>query len=76
MFVPPTFFDIQPHFVVHLVEDVELRGPIQARWLYFLERYMKDLKNFVWTYLEGSINEGDLAKEAFLFGKLLSWVNP
>jgi hypothetical protein len=39
-----TFFYIIPHLLVHLLEEVELVGPIQSRWLYFIERYMKILK--------------------------------
>ena len=47
MSMPPTFFNIMLHFVVYFVEEVEPRGPVQARWLYLLEMYMKDLKNVV-----------------------------
>ena len=46
MSLPPTFFNIMLRFVVYFVEEVELCGPIQARWSYLLEMYMKDLKNF------------------------------
>ena len=45
MSMPPTFFNIMLHFVVYFVEEVEPRGPVQARYL--LKMYMKDLKNVV-----------------------------
>lgn len=43
----PSFLDIQVHLVVHLVEEVALCGPISSRWMYFIERYMKQLKGWV-----------------------------
>ena len=45
--LPPSLFDIQFHLIVHLVEEVELVGPVSARLMYFLKRYMKTLKGFV-----------------------------
>ena len=45
--MPPHFFDIMPHLLVHLPEDVELGGPVHSIWLYFLERYMRTLKSMV-----------------------------
>ena len=44
---PPTFFNIMPHFVAYLAKEVELYGLVQARWLYFLERFTTHLRNFV-----------------------------
>ena len=79
MEMPPTFFDIMPHLVVHLAEEVELAGPVHARWLYFLERYMLDLKKLVRqnTHPEGSMAEGYLAKEALFYcTDLISQMNP
>ena len=45
--MPPHFFDIMPHLLVHLPQDVELGGPVHSIWLYFLERYMRTLKSMV-----------------------------
>ena len=77
--MPPHFFDIMPHLLVHLPEEVELGGPVHSRWLYFLERYMKTLKSMVRqkNYPEGSMSEGYLAQESlFYFGEMLTRLNP
>ena len=75
--MPPTFFNIMLHFVVYFVEEVEPRGPVQARWLYLLEMYMKDLKNDVGqkTYLEGSMDEVIWQRRHFFCEKLLTLVD-
>lgn len=44
---PPSFFDIMSHLVVHLVEEVEICGPVHTRWMYPIERYLKTLKGYV-----------------------------
>ena len=44
---PPALFDIQVHLLIHLVEEVEIGGTIHARWMYWVERYMKVLKGYV-----------------------------
>jgi hypothetical protein len=77
--MPPHFFDIMPHLLVHLLEEVELGGPVHSRWLYFLERYMKTLKSMVRQKKnpEGSMSEGYLAQESlFYFGEMLTRLNP
>ncbi|CAM6086372.1 unnamed protein product [Calypogeia fissa] len=43
----PSFFDMQLHVVCHLVDEVALAGPVHARWMYWVERYMKVLKDWV-----------------------------
>jgi hypothetical protein len=44
---PPNFFDIMPHLVVHLVEEVDICGPVHARWCYGVERYLGVLMKYV-----------------------------
>ena len=44
---PPSFFDIMTYLPYHLVQELDLYGPISARWMYPIERYMKTLKNHV-----------------------------
>ena len=46
-YFPPSFFDIMIHLMVHLVREIRLCGPILARWMYGIERYMKVLKGYV-----------------------------
>ncbi len=58
--LPPSFFDIQPHQIVHFPGEVALAGPIHYRWMYYLERYMKVMKGWVRQRArpEGSMAEG------------------
>ena len=77
--MPPYFFDIMPHLLVHLPEEVELGSPMHSRCLYFLERHMKTLKSMVRqkNHPEGSMSEGHLAQESlFYFGEMLTRINP
>jgi hypothetical protein len=63
--MPPSFFDIQPHQIVHLPGEVALAGPIHYRWMYYLERYMKVMKGWVRQRArpEGSMAEGYVISE-------------
>jgi hypothetical protein len=38
MNLPPSFFDIQPHHVIHLPGELRMAGPVRPRWMYFVER--------------------------------------
>ncbi|MCO5580231.1 hypothetical protein L7F22_034097 [Adiantum nelumboides] len=44
---PTSILNIQVHLLVHLVDEVEIAGTVHARWMFFLERFMKTLKGFV-----------------------------
>jgi hypothetical protein len=46
---PPAFFDISVHLVIHLVDQMEICGPVSNCWCYPLERYMSVMKSFVRT---------------------------
>jgi hypothetical protein len=69
MTMPPTFFDIQPHLIIHLVREIDLAGPVRYRWMYFAERYMKRLKDWVRQQArpESSMAEGYITYEALGF---------
>ena len=69
--LPPSFFDCQIHLLVHLVEEVELCGPVHCRWMYWLERYMQVLKGYIRNRArpEGSMAEGYLAAESMFYCK-------
>jgi hypothetical protein len=56
----PSFFDIMTHLPYHLVEELDLCGPVITRWMYPVERYMKTLKGYVWNMArpEASMAEG------------------
>ena len=66
---PPSFFDIMVHLPIHLENEVRLGGPVQFRWMYYMERYLGDLKSFVRNRSrpEGSIAEAYLVKESLTF---------
>ena len=38
--LPPSFFDIMEHLPIHLAEEAKLGGPVQYRWMYYIERYV------------------------------------
>ena len=31
---PPSFFDVMEHMLVHLVDEIEICGPVGGRWMY------------------------------------------
>eukprot|EP00249_Psilotum_nudum_P001266 c13644_g1_i1 orf=68-310(+) len=44
---PSSIMTIQPHLLVHIVDEVAIAGTIHGRWMFYLERFMKTLKDFV-----------------------------
>jgi hypothetical protein len=34
---PPSFFDIMTHLLYHLVQELDLCGPVSTRWMYPVE---------------------------------------
>ena len=44
---PPGFFVVMTHLVVHLVDELEICGPVHARWCYSVERYLGVLTKYV-----------------------------
>ncbi|XP_076906697.1 uncharacterized protein LOC143562903 [Bidens hawaiensis] len=66
---PPAFFDIMVRLPIHLVNEVRLGGPVQYRWMFFMERYLCKLKSYVRNKSrpEGSIAEGYLIEECLNF---------
>ena len=66
---PTSILTIQVHLLVHLVDKVEITGIVHARWMFFLERFMKNLKVFVIQRAQpkGSMVEGWLVQELCVF---------
>ena len=66
---PPAFFDIMQHLLVHLVDEVEMCGPVGGRWMYPYERYLGTLKSYVRSRVhpEASMANGYAAEEALGF---------
>ncbi len=44
---PPRFFDMMTHLIIHLVDELEICGPIGAMWCYPMGRYLLVLKRYV-----------------------------
>ena len=66
---PPAFFDIMQHTLIHLVDEIEVCGPVGGRWMYPCERYLGNLKSFVRSkaHPEASMANGYAAEEALGF---------
>jgi hypothetical protein len=66
---PPSFFDIMQHSLIHLVDELEVCGPVGGRWMYPCERYLGNLKSYVRSkaHPEASMANGYAAKEALGF---------
>ena len=76
---PHSILTSQTHLMVHLIEDMSLCGPVSTRWMFFLERFMKTLKDFVRQNArpEGSMSEGWLIQEGLVFiSQYLDRVDP
>jgi hypothetical protein len=41
------FFDLMTHLLIHLIDELEICGPVGARWCYLVERYLNVLNKYV-----------------------------
>jgi hypothetical protein len=57
MCFPPSFFDMQQHLMIHLVDQILTLGPLYLHSMFPYERCMAMLKSYVWNraHPEGSI---------------------
>jgi hypothetical protein len=69
MWFPPGFFDIMTRLLINLVEDLDVCGPVGARWCYPIERFMAILKHYVRNKAkpEGCMAMGYMYDEALGF---------
>ena len=44
---PRSILVSQVHLLLQLVEEIAICGVIDSRWMFFLERFLKTLKDFV-----------------------------
>jgi hypothetical protein len=44
--LPTSFMELQVHLLINLPDEVELARVLSCHWMFFLERYMKNLKGF------------------------------
>lgn len=45
--MPPSFFGVMSHMVLHLVVKLELSGSVHTRWMYNVEKMNKVLKGYL-----------------------------
>ena len=64
-----TIVTSQLHLIVHLVDKITLCGTIHTRWMFFLEHFMKTLKDFVRQSIrpERSMAKGWLIQESLVY---------
>ncbi|KAM3320213.1 hypothetical protein P3S67_007413 [Capsicum chacoense] len=55
----PSFFDGMVHLEIHLANKAKLGGPVQFRWMYFIEIFLRTLKGYV---RNKSVQEDQLLK--------------
>jgi hypothetical protein len=65
MCFPPSFFDMQQHLMIHLVDQILTLGPLYLYSMFPYERYLVVLKYYVRNraHPEGSIMEGYTTEE-------------
>ena len=66
---PPAFFNVMEHLPLHLPRELYWCGPVHARWMYSVERYLGHLKSLVRNKArpEGSMAMGYMYEEALGF---------
>jgi hypothetical protein len=59
MCFPPSFFDIMPHQMMHMVDQIQELGLVCLHQMWTYERFMSTLNRYVdnRAYLEGSMIE-------------------
>ena len=66
---PPSFFNIMTHLIVHLVEEIQVLGPVFLHNMFPFERFMAVLKKYIHNRArpEGSISKGYGTEEVIEF---------
>ena len=61
------FFNAQENYLIHQVEEIEMRGPVHTRYMF--ERHLKSLKDLVRQRArpEGSIAEGYMIYQIMIY---------
>jgi hypothetical protein len=67
--LPTSFMDLQSHFLIHLPDEVKLSRLLSSHLMFFLEKYMKNLKGFLRQREkpEGSMANGYILYESFYY---------
>ena len=66
MCFPPSFFDIMPHLMMHMVDQIQELGTVYLHEMWTYERFMSTLNRYVHNraYPEGSMIEAYTIEEA------------
>jgi hypothetical protein len=66
---PPGFFNLMEHLLIHIPYEAKVGGPVQYRWMYHIERALKNLRGMVRNKarVKGCIAEAFLLKEVSYF---------
>jgi hypothetical protein len=66
MCFPPSYFDIMPHLMMHMVNQIQQLGPVYLHLMWTYERFMSTLKTYVHNraYPENSMIEAYTTEEA------------
>jgi hypothetical protein len=66
---PPSFFDLMPHLLVHIVHEMKYQGLVFLHQMYPFERFMTVLKKYVHnrSHLEGCMIQGWATEEVIEF---------
>ncbi|MCO5614259.1 hypothetical protein L7F22_068539 [Adiantum nelumboides] len=67
--LPTSFFDIQVHILIHLVDEIETAGVVTTCWIFWVERFMGVLKGLVRQRAqpEGFMSEGWVLGECMYY---------
>jgi hypothetical protein len=65
---PPSFFDLMPHILVHIVHKMKYMGPVCLHQIYPFERFMTVLKKYVHnqSHPEGCMVQGWAIEEVIV----------
>jgi len=66
MCFPPPFFNIMPHLMMHMVDQIQQLGPVYLHQMWTYEQFMSTLNRYVLNcaYPEGSMIEAYTIEEA------------
>jgi hypothetical protein len=66
MCFPSSFFDIMPHLMMHMVDQIQELGPVYLLQMWTYERFMSTLNRYVLNraYPDGSMIEAYTTEEA------------
>jgi hypothetical protein len=66
MCFPPSYFDIMPHLMMHMVDQIQQLGPVYLHQMWTYEHFMSTLNRYIHnrTYPKGSMIEAYTTEEA------------